>query len=149
MFFGVGIGAPRSYDVANPAKRAARPDPEAWGNDQPENAGKYTAVVKLAYSRDNKTQNTREKWIAHGIKNLRGQLIRQCVRVCSEGAEFLLVAVFEVGADALRSEGRSHSHRGFSLVSKRSPEPEEPFQRFPVRPLELLKRKPLKRLYVS
>ena len=66
MIFGVGIGAPGSYDVANPAERAASPDPEARSDNQPENAGKYTAVVELAYSRDNKTQDTRQKWIAHG-----------------------------------------------------------------------------------
>ena len=66
MIFGVGIGAPGSYDVANPAKRAARPDPEARSDNQPENAGEDASVIELAYSRDNKTQDTCQKWIAHG-----------------------------------------------------------------------------------
>ena len=66
MIFGVGIGAPGSYDVANPAKRAARPDPEARSDNQPENAGEDASVIELAYSWDNKTQDTCQKWIAHG-----------------------------------------------------------------------------------
>jgi hypothetical protein len=39
--------------------------------------------------------------------------------------------------DRSRGEALSHSHRGFSPVRKRSSKPNEPFQRFPERTLEL------------
>src|SRR6187200_1012428 len=35
-------------DVAHPAEQAARPDPEAWRHDQPEQPAKEVAVVELS-----------------------------------------------------------------------------------------------------
>ena len=77
MILSVGVGGPGCDNVANPAERAAGADPKARGNDQPENARKDAAVIELAYSGNNKTQNTRQKWIAHLLVYLRGKTIRQ------------------------------------------------------------------------
>jgi len=65
MIFRVRVGRPGRNDVTDPAERPARSDPEAWGDNEPENSGENSAVVELAYSGNDKTKNAGEHWIAH------------------------------------------------------------------------------------
>ena len=55
VFFGVRVGGVRGDDVANPPKRAARPKPEPWRKNKPQNSSQNTTVVELANARNNKT----------------------------------------------------------------------------------------------
>src|SRR6266545_5768605 len=65
MIFRVGVSRVSSDEVANPSERAARANPKARRNNQPENAGKNPAVVKLTDSGNDETENTCQNWIAH------------------------------------------------------------------------------------
>lgn len=71
MIFCVGVSGPRCDNVANPAKCAASADPESGCDDQPENARKDAAVVELAYSGNNETQEACQDRIAHLLVYLR------------------------------------------------------------------------------
>lgn len=65
MIFCERVGGVSGDDVTDPTERAAAANPKAGGDDQPENAGKYAAVVKLAHAGNQKTKNACGKWIAH------------------------------------------------------------------------------------
>ena len=71
MIFRVGVSGPRSDNVANPAECAASANPEPGCDDQPENARKDAAVVELAYSGNNETQEACQNRIAHLLVYLR------------------------------------------------------------------------------
>ena len=58
VFFGVGVGSVGRYDVANPAERAARANPEAGREDEPENARQDATVIKLADAGNDKAQSS-------------------------------------------------------------------------------------------
>ncbi len=60
-----GVGGIGGDDVADPTERAAAANPQARRNDQPEDAGEYAAIVKLAHAGNQKTKNACRKWIAH------------------------------------------------------------------------------------
>lgn len=65
MIFGVRVCSVGGDDVAYPSERAARPYPEARCNYQPKYSGKYAAVVELAHTRNDETQESCCKWITH------------------------------------------------------------------------------------
>ena len=71
VIFCVGVGGPRGDNVANPAECAAGAYPEPGCDDQPKNARKDAAVVELAYSGNNKTQEACQNRIAHLLVYLR------------------------------------------------------------------------------
>ena len=52
-------------DVADPAKQAARANPQSRCDDQPEDPAQEITVVKLSDPRDQRAQNRREPWILH------------------------------------------------------------------------------------
>ena len=113
VILSVGIGGPGSDNMTNPTKCAAAADPETGGNNQPENAGKDAAIVELAYSGKNKTQNTRQIWIAHLLVYLRGKTIRRQSRLCSPPRREKLQ---EITTRCL-SAAHQLSHRETSLAS--------------------------------
>src|SRR5262249_7500667 len=65
VILSVGVSGVRGDDVANPTEGSTTAEPESRGDDQPENARQDSPVVKLTNTRDDKTQNTRQNWIAH------------------------------------------------------------------------------------
>src|SRR5882672_1845450 len=65
MIFGVRVSRVGGDDVANPAERAAGTNPKTRCDDQPENAREDAAVVELAYSGNDETENACQDGIAH------------------------------------------------------------------------------------
>lgn len=65
MIFCEGVRGIGGDDVTDPTERAARANPHAWCNDQPQNPGQDAAIVKLAHAGNKKTKNACGKWIAH------------------------------------------------------------------------------------
>ena len=63
MAFSVTIGSPGRDDMADPAEPAARPDPEARRDDQPENRSQDTAVIELPHARDEETEHCGDAWV--------------------------------------------------------------------------------------
>jgi len=55
MLFSVGVRAVCRDDVADPAERAASPDPEPRREDQPQYPRQNAAVIELPHSRNNQT----------------------------------------------------------------------------------------------
>lgn len=71
MPLGVTVGRPGRDDVANPAQRAARPNPETRCDNQPEQPAQNLAIVKLADARKDETENSRQRRITHLYSYLR------------------------------------------------------------------------------
>ena len=73
--------------MTDPTERAAGANPEARRDDEPENAGEYAAVIKLAHARNDETKKSCSKWIAHRLSPPFGELrnpIRRIAEICSE-----------------------------------------------------------------
>ena len=70
MFFGVGVGAVRGDEVADPTERSASSYPKAWREDQPKYSRQNASVVELTNSGNDETKDAGEHWIAHDL-NLR------------------------------------------------------------------------------
>jgi hypothetical protein len=62
---GVGVGGVGRDDVREPAEQAARADPQARGDDQPQDAGQDVPVVELLYSGDDRAQNSSQSGITY------------------------------------------------------------------------------------
>lgn len=63
--------------MANPAQQAARSNPKAWRDDQPENAAPDRAVVNLAHTWNEETQDCCRSRIFHNDAYLHASLIRR------------------------------------------------------------------------
>ena len=70
MFLGVGVSAVGRDDVADPTERSACAQPETRREEQPQNTGQNSTVVKLPDTGNNQTQNTCQNWIAHRLSYL-------------------------------------------------------------------------------
>jgi len=68
IFFGVAIGRIGRDDVADPAERAARADPEAGREDESQDARQDLPVVELADAWNKKTENACCNGIAHCLQ---------------------------------------------------------------------------------
>lgn len=68
----VVIGRVRADEVAHPTERAARAEPEAGRDDQPEEATEKGAVVKLADAGDNKRQDCGGAGFVHEVGLMMG-----------------------------------------------------------------------------
>jgi len=87
MIFRVRVCGVGGDDVTDPTERAAGANPEAGRNDEPENAGEYATVVKLANARNDETKKSCGKWIAHRLSPPFSELrnpIRREAENCSE-----------------------------------------------------------------
>jgi hypothetical protein len=82
MIFGVRVSRVGGNDVADPAERAAGTNPKTRCDDQPENAREDAAVVELAHSGNDETENACQDWIAHNLNPPCGN-IRARTRFCS------------------------------------------------------------------
>ncbi len=51
--------------MANPTERAAGPNPEAGGDDEPKDAGEETSVIELSYARNKKAEQRCELRVSH------------------------------------------------------------------------------------
>ncbi len=54
MITRVGVGGVGRDDVADPTEQAARTDPEAGGDDEPQDSGQEATVVELSDSGDDR-----------------------------------------------------------------------------------------------
>lgn len=68
--FREAIGGVRAEQVADPAEEAARADPEAWRDDQPEETPQKCAVVDLADAGDEERENRSSTGLRHGFFSL-------------------------------------------------------------------------------
>lgn len=80
MLLGVAVGRVGRDEVANPAERAARSDPEAGRDNQPAEPRQNPAVVKLADTRNQKTQNSCQSWVTHLYTHLRAYYTRAAAK---------------------------------------------------------------------
>ena len=65
MILGERVRGVSRDDVADPAERTTRTDPETGRDDEPENSRQNPSVIELANARNDKTEKSRGKWIAH------------------------------------------------------------------------------------
>ena len=65
MILGKRVRGVSRDDVADPAERSSGTDPETRGYDEPEDSRQNPSVIELAYARNDKTEKSRGKWIAH------------------------------------------------------------------------------------
>lgn len=54
MITRVGVGGVGRDDVADPTEQAARANPQAWGDDEPQYTGQEATVIELSNSRDDR-----------------------------------------------------------------------------------------------
>lgn len=76
IILGVAIRAPRCDEMDYPAKKADRSDPRNTGQNQPQNADQYSAVVNLTNARNQKTQYSGDQGFTH-CSNLPPQSINE------------------------------------------------------------------------
>src|SRR5829696_5330531 len=84
VFFSVRVSTVRSDDVEDPAEQAGSPTPEEKSKEQPHESSQDAAVVNLAEARNNQTQDSSYKRIAHRLKlPPQWKLIRRQLSFCS------------------------------------------------------------------
>src|SRR3954447_2965270 len=69
----------RRDHVTDPAEKAARADPHAGRDDQPENAPQEVAVVELPDSRNDRAENRGQTWTLHLAHALRSPALGSAV----------------------------------------------------------------------
>src|ERR671917_1020855 len=65
MITRVCIGGVGRDDVADPTEQAARANPQARGDDEPQYTGQEATVIELSNSRDDRAENCRYSRMAH------------------------------------------------------------------------------------
>ena len=65
MILGEGVRGVSRDDVADPAESSTGTDPETRRYDEPEDSRQNPSVIELADARNDKTEKSRGKWIAH------------------------------------------------------------------------------------